>query len=121
MRLRLLSLAVFFVLTLGMDACKGGGASPPQVLEIQITAQDIRWEVGKLEVQVGQPVRFVITNEGLLDHNFELQELGIDENIAAGETIEINAVFEKVGEFVFRCNVPGHAEAGMVGTVTVHD
>src|SRR5215217_1894530 len=51
-------------------------------------------------------------------HNFSIDELGIDIDIAPGETQEtvINA---PAGEYEFYCNVPGHKEAGMVGTLIV--
>jgi uncharacterized cupredoxin-like copper-binding protein len=51
-------------------------------------------------------------------HNFSIDELGISVDIAPGATEEtvINA---PAGEYEFYCNVPGHKEAGMEGTLTV--
>jgi uncharacterized cupredoxin-like copper-binding protein len=53
-----------------------------------------------------------------LPHNFSIDELGISVDVAAGEEGEatINAA---PGTYEFYCNVPGHREAGMVGTLTV--
>jgi hypothetical protein len=36
-----------------------------------------------------------------------------------GETKELVWQFTKPGSFEFACNIPGHAEAGMAGTITV--
>lgn len=37
-----------------------------------------------------------------------------------GETKEIVWTFTKAGAFEFSCNIPGHSEAGMKGTITVN-
>ena len=60
----------------------------------------------------------MIRNDGAAPHNFSIDELGIDIDVAPGETQEtvINA---PAGEYEYYCNVPGHKEAGMVGTLTV--
>lgn len=38
----------------------------------------------------------------------------------AGETKEIVWTFTKAGAFEFSCNIPGHSEAGMKGTIAVN-
>ena len=60
----------------------------------------------------------MIPNDGAAPHNFSIDELGIDVDLAPGETQEtvINA---PAGEYEYYCNVPGHKEAGMVGTLIV--
>lgn len=40
--------------------------------------------------------------------------------LAPGETKEIVWRFSKPGKFAFACNMPGHAEAGMTGAITVN-
>ena len=62
----------------------------------------------------------MIANDGVAPHNFSIDELGIDIDLPAGETREtvINA---PAGEYEYYCNVPGHKEAGMVGTLIVTD
>jgi uncharacterized cupredoxin-like copper-binding protein len=59
-----------------------------------------------------------LPNEGVTPHNFSIDELGISVDIAPGATEEtvINA---PAGEYEYYCNVPGHKQAGMVGTLTV--
>ncbi len=39
--------------------------------------------------------------------------------LAAGETKALIWTFTKAGTFEFSCNVPGHSEVGMKGTITV--
>jgi uncharacterized cupredoxin-like copper-binding protein len=63
-------------------------------------------------------VAFSLPNEGAAPHNFSIDELEIDVDIDPGaqEEVVINA---PAGEYEFYCNVPGHREAGMVGTLVV--
>jgi hypothetical protein len=63
-------------------------------------------------------VTFLLPNVGAAPHNFSIDELEIDIDQAAGsqEEVVINA---PAGEYEFYCNVPGHREAGMTGTLIV--
>jgi uncharacterized cupredoxin-like copper-binding protein len=59
-----------------------------------------------------------LPNVGATLHNFSIDDLGISIDIEPGETAEttINA---PAGRYDFYCNVPGHLEAGMTGTLVV--
>lgn len=119
-QLRLLTFIALLGILLG--AC-GPSAEPTELppLEITLTALDIKWDTENIEAKVGQTITLTLVNEGLLDHNFEITELGIDVNIVAGATEVTTFVITQSGTFDFICNVSGHLEAGMVGTITVSD
>ena len=51
-------------------------------------------------------------------HNFSIDALGIDVDIAPGATEQV-VINAPAGEYEYYCNVPGHKEAGMVGTLIV--
>jgi uncharacterized cupredoxin-like copper-binding protein len=92
-----------------------------------------------LEVHLGEQIKFVISNEGLLNHEFILASTKDNLKHAAlmkkypdmehddpnGKTIgpynfvEILWRFSRKGEFEFSCLIPGHREAGMIGKVIV--
>ncbi len=59
-----------------------------------------------------------LNNTGNLEHTFTIDDLKIDEVLQPSETrdITINA---EAGEYEYYCRLPGHREAGMVGTLTV--
>lgn len=57
-----------------------------------------------------------LPNEGVTLHNFSVDALGIDVDIAPGVTEEV-VINVLAGAYDFYCNVPGHKEAGMVGTL----
>jgi len=93
----------------------------------------------KLEVRKGEQIRFMLRNSGLLEHEFLLATT--EENLKHAEvmkkfpdmehddpngkrlkpngTSDIVWRFTKTGTFEFGCLIPGHREAGMLGTVVV--
>jgi uncharacterized cupredoxin-like copper-binding protein len=85
-----------------------------------VVAQDIFFEPKELTIPANTDVTVNLTNEGAAAHNFSIDALGIDVDLAPGakEQVVINA---PAGEYEYYCNVPGHKEAGMVGTLTVSE
>jgi len=86
--------------------------------------------------QVGQPYLFAVGNEGAAVHEFVIEPAGkVDEpleadvngeereseieDIAPGETAELEWTFTEPGRYQFACHIPGHFEAGMVIEVEV--
>jgi uncharacterized cupredoxin-like copper-binding protein len=92
-----------------------------------------------VEVKKGEQVRFVVTNAGEIPHEFTLAstednlkhaelmkkypEMEHDDpnskTIQPKQKAEIIWRFSKGGSFEFSCLIPGHREAGMLGTVKV--
>jgi uncharacterized cupredoxin-like copper-binding protein len=69
-------------------------------------------------ISANTPTQISVENVGVAPHNFSIKELGISVNILAGksQSVTINAA---PGTYRFYCNLPGHAQAGMIGTLTV--
>lgn len=107
---------------------------------IEISGHDtMRYTPSKLRVRQGETIRFVVTNKGKVVHETvlgtmkELREhaewmkrhptMEHDEpymvHLPPGKTGEILWHFTEPGEFHFACLIPGHFEAGMVGSITV--
>lgn len=82
-----------------------------------VASLDISFDPAEFTVPADTDVMVSLPNEGALPHNFSIDELGIDVDIATGaaEETTINA---PAAEYEYYCNVPGHKEAGMVGTMT---
>src|SRR5215831_17010430 len=119
----------------------GDPKKPFRVVEITMGENDSRmfYHPNALEVKRGEQIKFVITNAGLLAHEFILADTADNLKHAAlmkkypdmehddpnGKTVQPGAKaemlwrFTKPGTFEFSCLIPGHREAGMVGTVTV--
>src|SRR5919112_902010 len=90
----------------------------PATMTVDIVAQDILFEPKELTIPANTDVTVNVPNEGAAPHNFSIDALGIDVDIAPGATEQV-VINAPAGEYEFYCNVPGHKEAGMVGTLTV--
>jgi uncharacterized cupredoxin-like copper-binding protein len=107
---------------------------------IRIEMSDaMRYFPEHVTVKKGQTVRFAVRNAGALPHEMVIgtmddlkkhvqmmkrdAELTFDDaNIARvdpGQTGRIVWQFTRAGEFYYGCLVPGHFEAGMIGTIVV--
>jgi plastocyanin len=93
------------------EACPSGD-------EFRIDMVDIAFDPTTLTIPANTDVTIELYNTGATAHNFSIDELGISVDVAAGEEGQatINA---PAGTYTFYCNVPGHREAGMEGTLTV--
>ena len=111
-------LAVFLMASL--SACDQALEDTSSV-NVTLPALDIKWDTSNIDASVGQTITITIANEGMLDHNLVIQDLSVDVDIAAGNTEEVTFMVSEAGTMVFMCNVPGHFEAGMAGTITVSE
>jgi uncharacterized cupredoxin-like copper-binding protein len=102
-------------------------------------ADTMRFTPAGITIRRGETVKIVASNKGQVLHEMVLgtadelrkhaemmkkfPDMEHDEphmtHVKPGETGEIVWQFTKTGEFQFACLIPGHFEAGMVGTVTV--
>jgi plastocyanin len=98
----------------GEEQAAGQGAGEA----FEVESYDIYFEPDELSIPADTDVTVQLPNLGAAQHNFSIDELGISVDIAPGATEEtvINA---PAGEYEYYCNVPGHKEAGMEGTLTV--
>ncbi len=106
---------------------------------IFINADDIKFDPKAITVRVGETVKFVITNHGVMPHEFvigdkaeqdehekEMQSMGTmkhtDPNevrVNPGETKSLIWRFGAASLIEYACHVPGHYAAGMIGTAQV--
>lgn len=112
----------------------GGGPTP-----VQVTAQNYRFSPATIEVTQKQTVRFVLRNPDSTEHDFQVDGLevmvgampaghvheagsvpgGFHVHAEAGATTTVTFVPMTKGTFQIYCTVPGHKDAGMVGTLSV--
>ncbi len=102
---------------------------------VAVTMSEFSFSPAVVDVEQGETVRFVVTNDGVAEHEFELSndaaiaehlEGGHDEHhegledvdmgeklsLAPGETGELTVTFDDEYGWVV-CLIPGHYEAGM--------
>jgi uncharacterized cupredoxin-like copper-binding protein len=93
-------------------------AGTPAPSGVTITARDILFEPKEVTIPANAPVVVTLPNEGAIPHNFSIEELSISVNLPNGATEE-TTITAPPGEYQYYCDVPGHKEAGMVGTLHV--
>lgn len=116
------SLAGLMIVSLLVISCTGGtepeDASPAE-LEISVVASEWKYEPADIQAPVGKTVRLVLENKGAIQHNIAIKELAFVVDAGPKQTRGKNLTLKKAGEYRLICSLPGHAEAGMVGTLTV--
>ena len=72
-------------------------------------------------LELGNYLPYLINRVGfVLVENFTADALGIKVDIQPGSTATVQIPADaQPGTYDFICSIPGHAEAGMVGTLTV--
>ena len=111
---------IFLALALAamMLAACGGGA---QTTGLSLKAEDIKYDTTALTAKVGDEVTVSLQNTGALEHSFVIDELNVKlEKVQPGQTGTVTFTASKAGTYTFYCDVPGHKEAGMTGTLTVN-
>lgn len=109
-----------------------------QTIEISM-ADTMRFSPAALGIKTGDVIKFLISNDGDLQHEFVLgtpdslsehaklmikfpnmeHEEPYMAHVDPGKDMEIVWQFTQAGSFEFGCLLPGHFEAGMKGTITV--
>jgi plastocyanin len=82
----------------------------------------LKWQPNTIAAKPGDKVALTVNNTGNTAHNFISPTLGVasGQDIATGKTTTVNfSAPSQPGTYQFWCNIPGHAEAGMVGEVIV--
>jgi uncharacterized cupredoxin-like copper-binding protein len=83
-----------------------------------VTSFDIYFEPKEISIPAGTDVTFTLPNDGAAMHNFSIDELDVSIDQAPG-SVEEAVINAPPGTYEFYCNVPGHKEAGMIGTLVV--
>jgi uncharacterized cupredoxin-like copper-binding protein len=118
--------AVVSAVTIGATPSASGGKETQKpasdgagATEIALTTMDIKFEPKELTIPANTDVTITVTNDGVLQHDFAIEDQGIESGLLnTGESADV-VVNLPPGTYRFVCTVPGHKEAGMVGTLIV--
>ena len=119
----------------------GGPKKPARTVQITMGEADgkMMFVPNKIEVKKGKQIKFMLRNNGELDHEFVLattqenlehaemmktnpEMRHVDPNarrVAPKQTSKLVWTFTKKGTFEFACLIPGHYQAGMHGLIMV--
>jgi len=135
-------LVVLFVAGLLLTACGGQGVGDS--VEVQVTLTEFGIESSLTDFETGVPYRFVVTNAGMVEHEFMIMPplasdqmgMGMDmgqmdemafvmipaNELSSGSSASVEYTFTKAapaGTLEFACHTPGHYEANMKLPITV--
>jgi uncharacterized cupredoxin-like copper-binding protein len=97
-----------------------GGKSSTDATTVAVTAgkpTEFRFTLSKRTVAKGITT-FKVTNKGAIKHDFKIAGKKTVA-LATGKTATLRVTFTKAGRYAYLCTLPGHAVAGMKGTLTV--
>jgi uncharacterized cupredoxin-like copper-binding protein len=128
MKFRSIAVVVLMVLTVSimLSACGGGSSTPAPstgTRTIAVDAAEFAFTPNKFDAKVGDKLTFKITDKGTVDHSFVIT--GPDgvvitrTDVKLGSPASLDFTPTKAGAYQISCDVPGHKDAGMVGTLTV--
>lgn len=100
------------------DAAAPAAEADAEGAGVEVLSLDIYFEPDEFSIPADTDVVISLPNEGAALHNFAIDELGIDVDIAAGATEEVT-INAPAGDYEYYCNVPGHKQAGMAGEMEV--
>jgi len=127
---------ILLVAGLLLTACGGQGSK--DTVEVQVTLTEFGIKSSVTEFEVGVPYRFVVTNSGVVEHEFMIMspltqdQMGMHMDMAnldkmalamiegadlqAGNSASFELTFTEpasAGVLEFACHTPGHYEANM--------
>ncbi len=113
----------------------GNGETPPPGGALTLTMVDIDFVEDTLTVNAGEQVEIALINEGVLEHDISIDDIDVDYSVSGDATMSgdwdlhaslapgasgsMTITVAEAGSYEYYCSVPGHREAGMVGTLIV--
>lgn len=85
--------------------------------DIHMVTENVAFSETELNVPAGE-ITVVVENEDLFWHTFTIPELDVDLRVPVGAELSLTFAAPP-GDYEFVCDIPGHTEAGMRGTLIV--
>lgn len=89
------------------------------VEEYRVEAGDLFFEPSSMVIRAGTDVNITLVNVGRAFHDLTISEIDFHLNVEPGEAWTGGLAGLAAGVYTFECTVPGHAAAGMVGSLIV--
>lgn len=123
---------LWILLSVFLSACQADGPST----QLKVELNDFAISPNQLAVPAGSEIQIRITNTGVVVHNFYIMKYGVDVGEQFDEENISNAYWEaevqpddtatfsftapdQAGVYQIVCGMPGHLQAGMVGTLEI--
>jgi nitrite reductase (NO-forming) len=84
-----------------------------------LTTANHKFDQAELHAAAGETVALRLENADASGHSFDIDEFNLHVSMPAGEAGLALFTPTTPGRYTFYCSIPGHREAGMVGTLVV--
>jgi uncharacterized cupredoxin-like copper-binding protein len=104
--------------SVAVQAPAGAAGAQPVTMTV---GNSMQFAPSSVAIRAGQPVELTLRNGGAIPHDFTLAESAsrpVKVEAQAGKTARGTFTIDTPGTYAFVCSLPGHAEAGMRGTIT---
>ena len=93
--------------------------SDPTAPSIEVEANEFAFRPDRVVIEAGTTLNLTLVNHGRLVHDLSIPELELQLVAPPGQTATTALRVSEPGEYEVLCTVPGHAQAGMVGSIVV--
>ena len=104
-----------------MPAWQSASSTPSTIAgarEVTITAKDLSFTPAEVSAKPGEAINIAFHNADEMVHDFTIPSLGGHDVAQPDATVTFGVTIASPGAYQFLCTVPGHASAGMHGTIS---
>lgn len=116
------ALSALLALGLLLTGCGGDGTAGSDddsaADALTIVATEYEFIPAEVTIPADTPTEIVLVNEGIVEHDWRIDELDVEIYAAAGESASAN-VTAAAGTYDVYCSIPGHRDLGMEGVLEV--
>ncbi len=101
-------------------------AASQGAVDLKVVATDLKFTPSTLQAKVGQTIKLLMDNKGVIEHDIALPTIKADKPAASlkvlakpGQSASLEFTPTAPGTYEYICTIPGHKEAGMKGTLNV--
>jgi uncharacterized cupredoxin-like copper-binding protein len=117
-----LAAAALFIITftnLGLLHFGSPAEFVPTTGSVVLQTKDFKFVQEEMRVSAGTEVQLALSNNDILAHSFDVDELDLHIAMPANDSAEATITITQPGAYTFYCAIPGHRGAGMIGTLIV--
>ncbi len=100
------------------ESRSSGGSGGSTSEGVTVTLSEFSLTPGDVKVSAGSS-RIDVVNKGTMIHNLSVDGV-VSPMLDGGKSTELDLAKLKPGTYKMRCDIPGHEDAGMKGTLTIN-
>lgn len=115
-----LAIGLFIIVLIQMGLIPLQKASASSTVHAILVTKEMNFGQSEIIVAAGEVVNIQLRNADLYAHSFDIDSLDVHVPLGSRDSEWVTFAAPEPGVYSFYCAVPGHEEAGMVGTLIVN-